>query len=128
MLNGWQARHRDRRIALQQALQRKTTLDRDEPGTDAVFRVPLQCSGAAEHVYTAAEAGDTHRLPQSATRDLSSKPSGFSCSKERCLVISSSFPLASKMCCQAAEIAQEFEPAALKKATSNENFLQAECN
>lgn len=49
---------------------------------------------------------------------------------ERCLVISSTFPLTLKMRSQAAETAQEFEPTTHKKkaTSSKENVMQTECN
>lgn len=87
------------------------------------FCVHLQSTSPTEHVCSTAETGHTPHLPQSATLEPLSKPSGFSFSKERCLVISSSFPLASEMCCQAAESAQEFKPATLQKAMSKEIFF-----
>ena len=94
------------------------------------FMFHLQCTRTAEQsVCTQLLKQDPPiTYQQSTTLDLFSKLNSFSFIKERCLVISSSFPLASKMCSQAAEITQEFKPATLKKATSNENFLQAECN
>lgn len=94
------------------------------------FMFHLQCTRTAERrVCTQVLKQDTAITSQQSTiLDLFSKPHGFSFIKERCLVILSSFPLAPKMCSQAAEITQEFKPASLKKAKSNENSLQAERN
>lgn len=53
-----------------------------------------------------------------------SKPRGFSPSKQRCSVILNSSISIKK--CQAAEIAQEFQPAALKKINNNKKPLSNE--
>lgn len=61
-----------------------------------------QCTRTTEHVYTTAERENTHHPPQSTVPDPFSKPIGFAFFKERCLVILSSFPVASKMSSRAA--------------------------
>lgn len=68
---------------------------------------------------------DTHHPPRALPL---SKPRGFPCSKQRCSVILNR-SISTKMCSQAAEMAQEFKPAALKKKPrAMRVFLQAEHN